>query len=136
MIRKSLKCVAAILVLALAAYQPVYGATIASKMAENQSLAARTADVAAAGVVYGTEVIEASLAAEGLTADQIQARLAALSTADVISLTRNPAQLRSAGVTMSRKVWTIAGIAAGAVAAGAFALNQKDDGEDEDGVED
>lgn len=135
MISKILKPVATVLVLAVVAYQPcVYAASIPSKMAENQELASRTTDLALARSLFATDRIAEAMAAQGLTPEQVEARLAALSTADVLALGVNPDQIQSAGITMTRRMWTVIGIGA-AVAVGAFAL-ANDDGEDTDDSDD
>lgn len=104
---------------------------VPSKTAEKQDLASRETDVALARNQFATDRIAGSLEAEGLTPQQIDARLGALSTADLIVLGQNPAQVRSAGVTMSRRAWTIAGIVVGAAVV-AFALTNDDDEDDDD----
>ena len=129
------KLVAVGIIVLLAAAPGLQAAAIASKTAEGQDLAGRATDLALARNLFATDRIAIALAAEGLTAEQIDARLRALSTADLISLGGNPAQIRAAGVTMTRKAWTITGIALGALAVGAFALTN-DDGEDNDDSDD
>jgi len=131
-----LKSVAAGLVVSIVGAQPaVYASSIPSKTARNQGTVERAVDMARARAAFATESISIALAAEGLTPAQINEKVAALSTEDLLSLAANPAQIRAAGITMSKRVWTVVGIAAGAVAVGAFAL-KNDDGEDEDGSDD
>lgn len=131
-----MKRIAAVLVVALLAYQPcLVAASIPSKTANDQALADLTADLIFARSLFATDRIAKALEAEGLTTDQIESRLAVLSTADLISLGGNPAQLRSAGVTMSKKMWTAIGIGAAAVVVGGLALTN-DDGEDDDSSDD
>lgn len=134
MILRILKPVAAMLVLALVAYQPtLYAASIPSKTAPGQTDAARAADLAMTRAVLATDAVESALAAEGLTPAQIGARMEALSTQDLIALLNNPAQIRSAGISMTRRTWTVLAIG-GAALIGAFALY--DDGEDSDNSDD
>jgi hypothetical protein len=135
-ILKVLKPVAAVLALTLVVSQPcAYAGAIASKTAKNQELAALATDLALARNLFATDRIAGALAAEGLTPEQIDARLSALSTADLVSLGENPAQIRAAGISMSRRAWTIAGLVAGAVVVGALAL-ESDDEEDNDESDD
>jgi uncharacterized membrane protein YidH (DUF202 family) len=134
---KLMKPVAAVLIFTLAGGQAlVFAGPVPSKTAVNQDLAARATDLALARNLFATDRIAKALEAEGVALDQIDARLSALSSADLIALGQNPAQVRSAGVTMTKRAWTIAGIVAGAVVVGAFALKQNDDDEDEDGSDD
>ena len=129
-----LKPVAAVLVLTLSTFQPgVYAAMIPSKTATNQEIASRATDVELARHTFATDRIANALAVEGLTLDQIDTRLRALSTADLTLLSENPAQIKSAGVTMTRKTWTIVGIAVGAVVIGAAALKSDDSDDSDDG---
>lgn len=132
MISNALKPVATVLVLALIVYQPcVYAASIPSKTTNNQELASRTAKLILARTLFATDRIADALAAQGLTAEQIEARLAALSTTDVLALGENPDQIQSAGITMTRRMWTAIGIGA-AVVVGAFALAGDDDEDSDD----
>ena len=132
---KLMKPMAVVLIFSLSGGQALLLAgPVPSKTAENQDLASRETDVALARNLFATDRIAGTLEAEGLTPQQIAVRLGALSTEDLITLGQNPAQVRSAGVTMSRRAWTIAGIAVGAAVV-AFALTN-DDGEDDDDSDD
>lgn len=129
------KLVAAGIILVLMTGPVAHAAAIASKTAEDQDLAGRATDLVLAKHRFATDRIALALAAEGLSPEQIDARVRALSTGDLVTLGGNPAQIRAAGVTMTRKAWTITGIALGALAIGAFAL-ENDDGEDNDDSDD
>lgn len=131
-----LKQVAAVLAVCLFIQPALFGASIPSKSSNGQDLAERANDLALARARFAVDRLSSALSAEGLDAAQIQSRVALLSTMDLIALGQNPAQVRSAGVSMSRKMWTAVGIGAGAVVIGGLALSQKDDGEDEDGSDD
>jgi membrane-bound lytic murein transglycosylase B len=136
MIRKLVKPVALLLIVTIAFPAALQAAPTASRTAAGQDDAARAVDLARARNLFGTDRIAAALSKEGLDPAAVDARLAVLTADDLIAMAANPAQLRSAGATMSRKMWTIVGIGAGALAVGAFALRQNDDGEDEDGSDD
>lgn len=126
------KSVAAVLVFALVAHTPLaYAAAIPSKTARGQDEAARQAELVLARNAFDTDRIAKALQAEGLTPEQVEQRLAALSTADVMSLVANPAQVRAAGITMTRRMWTAVGIGA-AVLVGALALYNDDDEDSDD----
>lgn len=132
MILKLMKPIAVVLIFSLSGGQAILLAgPVPSKTAEKQDLASRDTDVALARNQFATDRIAASLEAEGLTPQQIDVRIGALSTEDLIALGQNPAQVRSAGVTMSRRAWTIAGIVVGAAVV-AFALTNDDDEDDDD----
>lgn len=135
--QNSFKYVAVMLMVSIAISQPcAYAASIPSKTARGQELWARDHDLVLARMLFASDRVAKSLAAEGLNPAQIEARLAALTTADLIALGRNPDQLRAAGISMSRRMWTVVGIAAGALVVGGLAVKQNDDGEDEDGSDD
>ncbi len=136
MTSRCLKPVAAVLVVTLLAYTPgLYAASIPSKMEASQSLDARANELAAGQSQFASDQIVSALAAEGLSPEQIETRLAQLTTDDLMSLRNQPAQIRSAGISMSRKTWIILGIGA-AVVVGALVLSGDDDDDDSDDGED
>jgi hypothetical protein len=130
---KLMKPIAAVLILTLVGSQPcIYAASIPSKTAKDQALACLATDLAVARIQFASDRIVNELLAQGLTEEQIGVRLARLSTADLISLAENPAQIQAAGITMTRRMWTIAGIAAGALIVGGLALHGDDEEDDDD----
>jgi hypothetical protein len=111
-------------------YTPsVYAASIPSKISDES--AAQAADLALARNAFATDQIETALQAEGLMPEQIKARLALLTTEDVTVLRENPAQIKSAGISMSRRAWIITGVVVAAVAGG-LALYGDDDEDSDD----
>lgn len=130
-----MKSVAAFLVLSLFIYQPAaYAGSIPSKTGPMQSVADRDADIALARTAFGTDSIEIGLAAQGLTPEQISARLARLTTADVVALNQNRDQVKAAGVSMSRRAWIWTGVGAAVLVGGLAVYN--DDEEDSDNSDD
>jgi len=116
MVLRVMKPVAVVLLLTLVAYHPsAYAASIPSKTMENQGSEARTADLAVARALFSTDAIEQALVAEGLTPDQVDARVAVLSTEDILTLGQNRGQVRSAGLNLSKRTWILLGIGAAAV---------------------
>src|SRR5688572_10753460 len=106
----NVKYVAAMLVLSIAVFQPcAYAASMPSKTARDQALASRDSDLVLDRMRYATDRLATALAAEGLDPAQVETRLAALATADVVSFGRNPEQIRSAGISMSKRMWTAVG---------------------------
>ena len=136
MIRILVKPLALLLIITIAFPAAVLAAPAASRTAAGQDETARAADLARARMLFGIDRIAVALSKEGLDPAAVDARLTALTADDLIAMATNPAQLRSAGATMSKRMWTTVGIAAGALAVGAFALRQNDDGEDENGSDD
>ena len=104
---------ALLLLLILAIAVPTFAAPIPSKTADHQSLAARDADLAIVRDAAAEQQVAAVLAAHGLNASQVNARLASLSPHDLHQLAQNVNQIEAAG--LSRQEWIWIGI--GAVAA-------------------
>lgn len=130
---KAMKSIALVLVVSLLAFQgTAWGAPIPSKMTPDADGAARLADLARARSTFATASIEAALLDEGLTTEQVRVRMSRLSSEDVAVLGRNVDQIRSAGISMSRRAWIITGVVVAAVAA-AIVLNDDDDDDSDDG---
>jgi hypothetical protein len=102
-----------ILCIALAVISvPTFAAPMPSKAIANQSLDARSADLALVRDVVGNAQIAKALASHGLTPEQVNQRVAQLSNQDLHQLAQNLNQLQSAGLTT--REWTY--ILIGAVA--------------------
>ena len=84
-----------------------------SKTAANQSLATRDADLALVRDVAANEQVAKVLAARGFTQEQVNQRLAQLSSQDLHQLAQNLNQLQAAGLTQQEWIW----IGIGALAA-------------------
>jgi hypothetical protein len=100
-----------IVVLAVASI-PAFAAPMPSKAIANQSLDARSADLALVRDVVANEQIAKALASHGLTQEQVNQRVAQLSNQDLHQLAQNLNQLQAAGITT--REWTY--ILIGAVA--------------------
>jgi len=92
---------------------PSFGAPVPSKTAPNQSLATRDADLALVRDIAANQQVAKVLAARGLTQEQVNQRLAQLSTQDLHQLAQNLNQLQAAGLTQQEWIW----IGIGALAA-------------------
>ena len=92
---------------------PGFAAPVPSKTAANQSLATRDADLALVRDVAANEQVAKVLAAHGFTQEQVNQRLAQLSTQDLHQLAQNLNQLQAAGLTQQEWIW----IGIGALAA-------------------
>jgi hypothetical protein len=92
---------------------PAMAGPIPSKTAANQSLDSRDADIAMIRDVVASEQVSTALAARGFTRDEVNQRLAQLSTEDVRQLAQNLDQLQAAGLTKQEWIW----IGIGALAA-------------------
>ncbi|HET8796767.1 MAG TPA: PA2779 family protein [Thermoanaerobaculia bacterium] len=101
-----------VLVVALAA-MPALAAPVPSKTAEHQSLESRDADLQVIRDVAANEEIRSVLAANGFTQEEVDQKLANMSSQDVHQLASNLEQLQPAGLTRQEWIW----IGVGALAA-------------------
>jgi len=104
-----------ILVLVLVAFAaiPAFAGPVPSKTADNQSLESREADLAVVRTVAANEEVAQALAAHGFTPEQVNQRLAQLSSQDLHQLAQNLDQVQAAGLTKQEWIW----IGIGALAA-------------------
>jgi len=100
------------LLLTLAAI-PALAGPVPSKTAGNQSLEARDADLTVVRSVAANEQVSSVLKANGFTQEQIDQRLAQMSSQDLHQLAQNLEQLQPAGLTRQEWIW----IGIGALAA-------------------
>ena len=100
------------LVLAFAAI-PAFAGPTPSKTAENQSIDSREADLALVRDVASNEQIAKVLAANGFSQEEVDSRLASMSSQDLHQLAQNLDQLQAAGLTRQEWIW----IGIGALAA-------------------
>lgn len=100
------------LVLAFAAI-PAFAGPAPSKTAVNQSLDSRNADLALVRDVAANEQVATVLAAHGFSQDQVNQKLAQMSSQDLHQLAQNLDQLQAAGLTKQEWIW----IGIGAIAA-------------------
>ena len=101
-----------VLVFALVAV-PSFAGPVPSKTAANQSLDSRAADLALVRDVVANEQVAKVLATHGFTQEQVNQRLAQLSSQDLHQLAQNLDQLQAAGLTQQQWIW----IGIGALAA-------------------
>ena len=111
--RSSKSILAAITVLLVFSAIPSFAVTTPSKTAANQSLDARTADLALVRDVASNEQVAAVLAAQGFSQEQVNQKLAQMSPQDLHQLAQNLDQLQAAGLTQQEWIW----IGIGALAA-------------------
>lgn len=104
---------AAVLTLVLLMAVPTFAGVSPSKTAPDQTVADRNADLATVTNILAIEGVSEALAAQGLNEEEVNARLAALSSSDLNSLAQNLEQVQAAG--LSRQAWTYIGIGALAV---------------------
>ena len=100
------------LVLVFAAI-PAFAGPAPSKTAANQSIASRDADLALVRDVAADQQVASVLAAHGYTQDQVNQKLAQMSSQDLHQLAQNLNQLQAAGLTRQEWIW----IGVGALAA-------------------
>jgi hypothetical protein len=100
------------LVLVFAAI-PAFAGPSPSKTAANQSVASRDADLALVRDVAANEQVAAVLAAQGVSQEQVNQKLAQMSPQDLHQLAQNLDQLQAAGLTRQEWIW----IGIGALAA-------------------
>ncbi len=106
-----------VLLVALVAV-PALAGIVPSKTAANQSLDARAADLALVRDVAANEQVATVLAAHGFTREQVNEKLARMSSQDLHQLAQNLDQLQAAGLTQQQWIW----IGIGALAALILAL--------------
>ncbi|HEU4522661.1 MAG TPA: PA2779 family protein [Thermoanaerobaculia bacterium] len=100
------------LVFAFAAI-PAFAGPAPSKTAANQSLESRDADLALVRDIAANEQVSQVLAANGFSQEEVEKRLAQLSSQDLAQLAQNLDQLQAAGLTRQEWIW----IGIGALAA-------------------
>jgi TolA-binding protein len=92
---------------------PAFAGAVPSKTAANQSLDQRAADLALVRDVAANEQVAKVLASRGYTQQQVDQKLAQLSSQDLHQLAQNLDQLQAAGLTHQEWIW----IGIGALAA-------------------
>jgi hypothetical protein len=108
---KSVLYVVALLVVFAAI--PAFAGPVPSKTAVNQSLESRDADLTLVRDIAANEQVAAVLAANGFTQEEVNQRLAQMSSQDLNQLSQNLEQLQPAGLTRQEWIW----IGVGALAA-------------------
>jgi len=98
-------------ILSLAAI-PADAAPASSKVVANQSLDSRAADLALVRDVVANERVAAVLASRGFTQEQVNQKLAQLSSQDLHQLAQNINQLQAAGITTQQWTWILIGAVA------------------------
>ena len=101
-----------VLVFAFAAI-PAFAGPAPSKTAANQSIDSRDADLSVVRDVAANEQVARVLAANGFSQEEVEKRLAQLSSNDLHQLAQNLDQLQPAGLTRQEWIW----IGIGALAA-------------------
>lgn len=109
--RKSILLVVALLFVFAAI--PAFAGPAPSKTAANQSIESRDADLALVRDVAANDQIASILAANGFSKDEVNQRLAQMSSQDLHQLAQNLDQLQPAGLTRQEWIW----IGIGALAA-------------------
>jgi hypothetical protein len=99
----------ALLALVVLVANPALAGMVPSKTAANQSLDSREADLALVRQVVATEGVAQALAAHGYTKEEIDSRLAALSSEDLNSLAQNLQQIQAAGLTTQQWTYVLLG---------------------------
>ena len=84
---------------------PSFAGPLPSKTAANQSLDSRAADLALVRDVVANEQVAKVLTARGFTQEQVNQRLAQLSSQDLHQLAQNLDQLQAAGLTRQEWIW-------------------------------
>lgn len=114
MSKSSLKSVLFVLTLVLAfSAIPAFAGPVPSKTAENQSIESRDADLSLVSDIAANEQVAKILAANGFTQEEVDQRLAQMSSQDLHQLANNLDQLQAAGLTRQEWIW----IGVGALAA-------------------
>lgn len=114
MSKRSLKSVLFVLALVVAfAAIPAFAGPVPSKTAANQSIDSRAADLALVRDVATSNQVAQVLTANGFTQDEVNRRLAQMSSQDLHQLANNLDQLQAAGLTKQEWIW----IGIGALAA-------------------
>ncbi|HMC22901.1 MAG TPA: PA2779 family protein [Thermoanaerobaculia bacterium] len=99
-------------VLLVVAAIPAFAAPLPSKALANQSLDARAADLALVRDVVANQQVAQALAARGFTQEQINQKVAQLSSQDLHQLAQNLSQLQAAGLTNQQWLWILIGAVA------------------------
>jgi len=94
---------------------PALAGPVPSKTAENQSLDTREADLTIVRSVAANDQVAAALAANGFTTDEVNQRLAQMSSQDLHQLAQNLEQLQPAGLTRQEWIWILIGAVAALV---------------------
>lgn len=114
MSKSSLRSVLFVLTLVVVfAAIPAFAGPAPSKTAVNQSLESRDADLSFVRNVAANEQVARVLAANGFTQEEVNQRLAQMSSQDLQQLANNLDQLQAAGLTRQEWIW----IGIGALAA-------------------
>jgi hypothetical protein len=92
---------------------PALAGPVPSKTAVNQSLESREADLSVVRNVAANEQVAAVLTANGFSQQEVEQRLAQMSSQDLNQLAQNLEQLQPAGLTQQEWIW----IGVGALAA-------------------
>lgn len=92
---------------------PAFAGSTPSKTAANQSIDSRDADLSFVRQVAASEDVARVLAANGFTQEEVNQRLAQMSSQDLQQLANNLDQLQAAGLTQQQ--WIYIGIGALAV---------------------
>jgi hypothetical protein len=92
---------------------PAFAGPAPSKTAVNQSIESRDADLSFVRNVATNEQVAKVLAANGFTQEEVNQRLAQMSSQDLHQLANNLDQLQAAGLTRQEWIW----IGIGALAA-------------------
>lgn len=114
MSKSSLRSVLFVLALVVVfAAIPAFAGPAPSKTAANQSIESRDADLSFVRNVAANEQVARVLAANGFTQEEVNQRLAQMSSQDLHQLANNLDQLQAAGLTRQEWIW----IGIGALAA-------------------
>jgi len=92
---------------------PAFAGPAPSKTAVNQSIESRDADLSLVRNVAANEQVARVLAANGFSQEEVNQRLAQMSSQDLHQLANNLDQLQAAGLTRQEWIW----IGIGALAA-------------------
>ena len=92
---------------------PAFAGPAPSKTADNQSLESRDADLSIVRDIAANDQIASVLAANGFSQEEVNQRLAQMSSQDLHQLAQNLEQLQPAGLTRQEWIW----IGIGALAA-------------------
>lgn len=92
---------------------PTFAGPMPSKTAPDQSIEQRTADLALVRDIAANEQVARVLAERGFTQQEVDQRLAQLSSSDLHQLAQNLDQVQAAGLTKQEWIW----IGIGALAA-------------------
>ena len=107
------KTIFLVVALLMIAAMPAFAGPVPSKTAANQSLESRDADLTLVRSVAANDQVAAVLSANGFSREQIDQRLAQMSSQDLHQLAQNLEQLQPAGLTRQEWIW----IGIGALAA-------------------